>query len=76
MAKNSQIQAKTTKTWPPKNFPGIHTIIFSNCTTRLVFIPKTLNIYSGVKLSKVISLKGSKMGFKTEGPNVTLIFKQ
>ena len=33
-----------------------------------------MNIYSGVL--KLLAKNAQKMGFKTEGPNVTLIFKQ
>ena len=42
MAKNSKIHAKTTKFWPPKNFPGIHTMISSNYTIRIVLYQKLL----------------------------------
>ena len=36
------------KFWPSQNFPGIYTMIFSK-TTRVVFIPKIMKIYSGVR---------------------------
>ena len=39
---------KTPNFWSPQNFPGSHTMISAKQTIRLVFIPKTMNIYSGV----------------------------